>query len=356
MTTGNFKYKWPLVGNTQITDFLERSIGKAQVAGTYIFNGPDNLGKTTLAAFFAQSLLCDNYVSGQGELPCGICPSCKNIQAGRGRKKKAAAEEERESVHGDFHIVKKDKDKKNISVEQVREFVRALSMSSFLGTYKVGIIKHADKLSAEAANALLKTLEEPRANVVIVLITADLENLPLTIVSRSQVLNFRAVKTDIIYDYLINEYGATRSAAKNYSRICLGRPALAVKFFEDKDFYEWYLAQVKVFISFLGQDINARLSSIEDWAGKKLSGQEAAGRIKRTLEVWQGVVRDWLLLGYGLNDLVQHEILETELSSVKQKLSNELIFKYLALLEQSEAYLNANVNPKLVLENVAVGL
>ena len=169
MKKGKITFTWPLVGNFQIIEFLERSIVNDKVAGTYIFNGPDNLGKTTVARYFAQCLLCQNRQSGQGNLPCGQCPSCLQFQVRDQELLSGIDQEEIADAHGDFHIIKRAKDKKNITVEQVREFINILSMSSFLGFYKIGLIKHAESLSLEGANALLKTLEETKDLVVIIL-------------------------------------------------------------------------------------------------------------------------------------------------------------------------------------------
>ncbi len=354
MPKGKFSFSWPFIGNNQIIEFLERSIINNKVAGTYIFNGPDNFGKTTTARYFAQCLLCQNNQAGSGDLPCGLCPSCHYFQLNRDKQAGDISQEEISIAHGDFHIIKREKDKKNISVEQVREFIRILSMSSFLSFYKVGIIKHADSLSLEAANALLKTLEEPKDKVVIILITQNIDKLPATIVSRGQILNFRPVKTDIIYEYLVNERKASRSIAKNLSRLCLGRPALAVKFLEDKNFSQQYQKQVKVFLDFLGQDINEKFFSIDGLIGHKTSNQEPVRIARRVLEVWQGIVRDWLLLEFGHSNLVQHQSVEEEINKLKGKLALSDLLNIVKTIKQAEEYLDANVSPKLVLENVAM--
>ena len=357
MQKGKFNFNWPLVGNTQITEFLEKSIINEQVAGTYIFHGPDNLGKTTVARYFGKSLLCQNKQAGSGDLPCGQCPSCHYFQVGKDKQASEISQEEISNAHGDFHIIKRAKDKKNISIEQVRELIRTLGLSSFLNSYKVGIIKHAESLSLEAANALLKTLEEPKEKVVIILITKDIDSLPATIISRCQILNFRPVKADIIYDYLIKEHKASRSVAKDLSRLCLGRPALVVKFLENKDFAEKYQKQVKVFLHFISQqDINERFFAIENLIGIKASGQEPVRIAKRILEVWQGIARDWLLLEFGHNNLIQHQLFEKEIDKLRNKFSLSDLLNIIQVIRQSEDYLEANVNPKLVLENIAINI
>jgi DNA polymerase-3 subunit delta' len=102
-----------------------------------------------------------------------------------------------------------------------------------LNSYKIGIIKKADKLTAEAQSALLKTLEEPRDKVIVILLASSEDNLLPTILSRGQKLYFQAVNAETIYDYLIAEYGTKRTLAKDLANLSLGRPLRAVKFLED---------------------------------------------------------------------------------------------------------------------------
>lgn len=356
------KSSWPLVGNSHIIDFLSKSIANDKIASAYIFFGPQDLGKTTVANYFAKSLLCQNKFKSQDKgiiLPCGQCISCQAFV-----KTLVKAEEGKEKVsdpsvaHGDFHFLKIDEGKKNISIEQIREFVKDLGLSSFLGFYKIGVIKEADNLSIEAANALLKILEEPKEKVVIILTTNNLEAIPSTIISRSQVLNFYPVKTDLIYDYLVKEKKFSRSMAKNLSRICLGRPALAVKFLEDGDFYKDYLMKVNVFLDFSEQNINERLAGVEKLMGFNVYGQAGSQAALKIIEIWQGLVRDLLFLDFGHRDLIQHQIVEEDLLKKRSGFGSgaKSFLKITRNLQKGKQYLRANVNPKLVLENIAINI
>jgi len=224
------KNKWPLVGNRQVSDFLEKSVVAGNLASAYIFFGLKDLGKTAAAVYFAQTLLCQKHQTGVFAPPCGECSSCSRFSS------KNSDSQNLEVTHGDFHVLRKKSDKKNISVEDVREFIRLLSLSSFLGSYKIGLIKEAENLSQEAANALLKTLEEPRLKVIIILTVSRLDILPKTILSRSQILRFAPVKFSEIHDFLMKEKNFTRDVALNAAKLSLGRPALAAKFAEDRDF------------------------------------------------------------------------------------------------------------------------
>ena len=337
MKTEIVKSNWPIVGNNHIFEFLAKSLANNNVAGSYIFAGPANLGKTAAARFFAQSLVCES--KDLSVLPCGQCPAC--IQASKG-------------IHSDIYFIKKEPEKKNISLEQVRDFIRNLSLSSFLNSYKIGIIKGAENLSQGAVNALLKTLEEPKIKVVIILTAANLETLPKTILSRSQIFRFRAVAASVIYDELIKNHQASRSQAKNFSRLSAGRPALALKFLEDKEYYESYKAYVKSFAGLLDSDINGRFKAIANVLGKDARGQEAVKRAAGLINVWQNLARDLMLMELNLTDLIQHQAFIKELEPLKNKLNLKALLNLINVLKQGREYLAVNVNPKLALENAAV--
>ena len=338
MKTDSLKLNWPLVGNSHIFEFFKKSLANKSIGGGYIFSGPTNVGKTTVANYLAQSLICQ---SARSTLPCGECPAC--LQAKKG-------------IHGDIYLIKKPADKKNISITQVRDFIRNLSMSSFLNSYKIGIIKGAEALSEGAVNALLKTLEEPKLNVIIILTANDFSVLPETIVSRSQVLKFKPVAGDTIYDDLIKNHGAKRSQAKNFSRLAAGRPALALKFLEDKAYFEDYKTKVKAFFEFLSPDLNRRLKVIEKVQGEKPAGQESIKSSEKIISIWKNLTRDLIFQELGLNDLRQHQAFDEELMSKKNKFNLKSLINLAAALKRAGDYLNANVNSRLALEDVAVNI
>jgi|WetSurMetagenome_2_1015567.scaffolds.fasta_scaffold18722_2 DNA polymerase III subunit delta' len=345
----NIKNGWPLAGNRQIADFLEKSAVNGKIANTYIFLGPEDLGKTATAIFFAQSLLCHKQKAGVFSFPCGTCLSCQQMRNHGG------ADAGFETLHSDFHLLKKDKDKKNISIEQIREFIRILEMSSFFNSYKIGIIKDADNLSESAANALLKTLEEPRPKVVVILTASRLEKIPATIISRSQILRFSPVKSSIIYDYLVDDLQCPRTSAKDFARLAAGRPALAAKFFADREFYQSYADKAENFLEFFSGNINERFNAVEKIINNE-TDEEKVKNILNVFNIWRGVIRDFLLLATNNGDLIRHEPWRERLEKISAALSKSKLLKINILLETGEKYVRANVNPRLVLENIAINI
>jgi len=322
------EYQWPAIGNDKAREFLERSLKNNKVAQTYIFAGQDDLGKSTLALAFA-----------------------RNLQGGR------------EGFNGDLHLLQPETDKKNISIEATREFIKILNLSSFNNSYKIGIIKEADKLSEEAKSALLKTLEEPKDQVVIILLVADENNLPATILSRGQILYFYPTPAAVIYDYLIKDCGANRSLAKDLANLALGRPLAALKMLEHPEAYRDYLERAEIWLSLIKTDLNARLKALDRLFNDKTWSRQAVDSAGETLLMAEGLERDLLLLSLGQPERLQHSALKAELEKTLAFLeessgqnSAPLILQQLKLIAQAKEYLAANVNPRLVLEQVMINL
>lgn len=329
------KSEWPLVGNSHIFEFLSKSMEKNSIAGSYVFAGPEDLGKSTAAYFFARCLICED--KNAGSLACGKCKACVKAEKG---------------AYSDIYLIKKPEDKKNISIEQIRDFIRSLGMSSFLNSYKIGIIKGAEAMSESAINALLKTLEEPKRKVVIILTVSNIEFLPKTILSRSQIMNFLPVKSSDIYDDLVKNRKAARSRAKDLSRLAAGRPALALKFLQEREYLEDYEKIARLFFGLLNRDINERFGAINKAVDKKTRPSEAA----KTIQIWRNMARDLMLMKLNLPDLIQHERFASELEPAKNRLELKFLLNLIDVLKQSEEYIAANVNPRLAMDSVAAGI
>ena len=319
---------WPKIGNEKAVEFLSRVVSGGQVAQTYIFIGPDDLGKSTIALSFAKNLM-------------------------------ASALAGREGTNSDLHILKREDGKKSISIDQVREFIKELSLGSFLDSYKIGIIKEAEILTPEAQNALLKTLEEPRDKVVIILLAESEESLLPTIISRAQKLYFQSVPAEIIYDYLITEYGAQRSLAKDLANISLGRPLKAVRFFENEELYATYLEKAKICLSFLSLSVNGRLKALDQLFNDRTYSAAAVAGAEEIISILESLWRDLLLLNLNQPEKIQHSSLRPELDSAYQKieqLGNLYLLERFKMTAQAREYLAASVNPRVVLEQLAINL
>lgn len=330
---------WPALGNEPVIAFLEKNIATGQIAQTYIFAGASDLGKFTIAQTFALKLLASdsNYYDGGAS---------------------------NQSFNSDIHILQKKEGKKNIGIDETRDFIKVLALSSFLNSYKIGIIKEAELLSNEAASALLKTLEEPREKVVIILVVNNLEALPETIVSRSRLLHFYPLATSAIYDFLLKEKNLDRSLANNLASLALGRPLLALKLLDNPDIYEEQLKIASVFLSFLPVTLNDRYDLLNNIWSDRLRGPEAMEKARGILNIWQGVARDLSLLHWGQAEDIQYfalrKDLEDKLVFLRANLGEEQLAAYflqtLNRIRQSQKYLEANVGAHYSLENILINI
>jgi len=176
-----------MVRQEYILNYFKKSIEKNKISHAYLFQGPKGSGKEQILFWFIKLLQCQNKRSIKN---CS-CLSCKDIDANR---------------HPDIKIVQPLEGKREIGIDQIRELKNFLSLSWVRGPFKIAIINPAEALSLEAANALLKTLEEPSKDSIIFLISNTPSLLPQTIISRCQIINFPPTPLDEISDTLVKNY------------------------------------------------------------------------------------------------------------------------------------------------------
>ena len=165
---------------------LSRAIASGKVPHAYLFVGPRGVGKRFTATILAAALCCD----GPAPRPCGGCTHCRKIGA---------------RTHPDVRILEVPQDKRKIPIEAVREAERWLGVSPHEVRAKVLIVDPAEEMTDAAANAILKTLEEPRSGSFIALVTASASALLPTVRSRCQIVRFRPLKAETVADILAAE-------------------------------------------------------------------------------------------------------------------------------------------------------
>jgi DNA polymerase-3 subunit delta' len=159
----------PILGQTKALALLSRALKSGRLAHAYLFAGPDGVGKTTVALDLAAVLLCRDP---NAEQPCGTCPGCRKFQSGN---------------HPDLLRIRPDG--AAIKIDQIRELKKGLSFAPFESRQRVVLLEEAHTMRREAGNSLLKVLEEPPANNLLVLV-GNAGSLLDTIVSRCQVIPF----------------------------------------------------------------------------------------------------------------------------------------------------------------------
>src|SRR5689334_18540423 len=171
-----------VVGQQAVTRTLRNALSSRRLAHAFVFAGPRGVGKTTTARILARALNCGK---GPTADPCGECDACIEIAEGR-----------------DIDVLEIDA-ATHTQVDNVREVIIAgLGIVPVRNRYKVFIIDEVHQLSASSFNALLKSIEEPPPHVVFMMATTELEKIPETVLSRSQVYEFRTISTKSIADQL----------------------------------------------------------------------------------------------------------------------------------------------------------
>ncbi len=321
-----------LIGHQNIWEYLKTAYSAGNLAQGYLLNGPAHIGKSTLAERFSALLLCEAKTSE----PCGICQSCRLIKA---------------SSHPDLVLVKKADDRTEILIEQIRDLKKFLTLKSWTeASYRIAIISESELMNTQAANALLKILEEPPERSMIFILTSQLKSLPETVSSRCQTLFLNNVPRQEIISAL-TAGGASVELAESLAVSCQGRPGLALNWLENSALRSEELNLVTEIINWHKPQSFQNFESW--WASNMKKDDEGASQVDKTkniLSIWQKIVRDLIFLKLNLLDKLNYQ---TSLNEVQYIMSGFTLgqgLKWANNLNQAENALSANVNPRLILE------
>lgn len=308
-----------IIGHKQVLDFFDKVIENNNLSHAYCFVGPQNVGKTRVAEEVGAKLL--------------------------------KIETSKLKIIPDFIVVrqgtneKTGKTKKNIDIEQMRELREALGRYAFLGGYKVAVIDKADKMNSSAANALLKTLEEPTAKTILILLTKDSSLLPETIQSRCQMINFQPVEKNAIQNYLQSN-GLEENKAEEMARLSRGLPGSAIRWLENEEDYNQYKQEVLRFESLLGQPFYKKLEKVDDLFGDKSDHIAARKKLQSVLNIWQLVLRDKMCDLFNLEDDKIHQF------KSKIKFDKKSVLNIYNSIGETKLMLNQNIHPRLAVEQI----
>jgi DNA polymerase-3 subunit delta' len=334
---------WSIIGHENALAVLRRALTTERPPHAWLFTGPEGTGKLATALEFAAALNCT-----AADKPCGECPACRTTLAGNHPDIEAVAPGGLcdEPEHRDHP------DSRDLRICQVRRLQRVLSLSPYAGGRRVAIVDAADTLRAEAANAFLKTLEEPPAETVLILLAEREERLPDTVLSRCQKLAFRPIDRDTIVEALI-ERGATPEDAVALAGAARGRIGWAFRALEDSSLLEEREAMLDEAVR-LGH-----AGRVERFAWAREAESRAPGvrdRYLRELAVWESWWRDVLLFVAGGSEGAENSDREPQLREEGRLYAAGEIVAFLRALTETREYLQENVDPQLALENLMLDL
>ncbi|MBC8001272.1 MAG: hypothetical protein H7X97_01675 [Opitutaceae bacterium] len=324
----------------QVTELLQRSLERGRLAHGYLFSGDTLEELEAMALTLAKTLNCASPVRRTaGGLPvdsCDKCSSCRRIDAGQ---------------HPDIGVVRPESKSRIISVDQMRDLMQTLNLKPTEAGFKVGVIAGADRLNASSANAFLKTLEEPPAKSILILLTTEPQRILETVVSRCLRLNFAGGGgVPKFHPEWIAQIGVT---AANLKHGMIGRYQLLGVLLNKLGETKTEIEKVVSARSPLERhdDIDPKLR--EKWEDELSAGIEAEYRRQRS-EILAGLqwwLRDvWLKAEQLGDEFMSFPDLQANTSTVAGRISGREALENLQVLEQTQRILFTNAQEALVLE------
>jgi DNA polymerase-3 subunit delta' len=323
---------WQVIGQGKILSLLDYSLKTNAIAHAYLLVGPRHVGKGTLAVNMAQALNCDG-----PEVPCGECRSCQRIREGK---------------HADVTSIGLDS-RSEIGIDDIRELQRLANLPPYEGKFKVFIIDEAECLSTEAANSLLKILEEPPQRIVWLLLAGEEGRLLPTIISRCQRLELKPVSSERVQEVLVKSYKVDTDKAKLLTRLCHGRPGWALSALADDGVLEQRSQRIDRLVSLLTTGLEERFAYAKELAAQFSQDRKAGAA---TIELWLDWWRDLMLIKGGCQEAIINADYGKILKEQATGLSLNKIREFLVNLGLLQEALSKNVNSRLALEWLMLGL
>lgn len=314
-----------IIGQEQIVEHLKTAVKTDQVNHAYVIQGERSSGKEFIAKVFAEALQCENQKDGDA---CGECHSCKQAEGGN-----------------QPDIIRVTHEKPNtIGVEDIRKITQDVVIKPYSSKRKIYIINEAEKMTVQAQNALLKTLEEPPAYAVIILLTTNVNAMLQTILSRCVVLNMKPVPGELIKNYLMKEMQIPDYKAEVCVAFARGNVGKARQLAMSEDFDKVKEEALSLLKYIQEMDVNEMVAAIKKINEYKMDVNDYLD----ILSIWY---RD-VLLFKATND-ANHLVFREEIQNIKKvagRTSYEGIEKVIKALEKAKKRLEANVNFDLTME------
>jgi DNA polymerase-3 subunit delta' len=347
---------WPLVGHERAVETLRRILRSGTVPHAYLFTGPPGSGKRTLALAFAMALNCQaDAPAGQPwpDVPCGLCSSCS--RTARGTHPDVVEIDLEAQARGNSDGAGKSKygPAKELRIDVIREMQETVGLTPHSGRWRVVVIGDAERLNEEASNCLLKTLEEPPGHTILVLLAADQSLMLPTVASRCFVVPLHGLSRMTIAQALRERWHAERERADLAAALADGRLGRAVGLLDRPDALARRKAAFEEVAVLVGAGVLERVAVATRLA--KMYTDDRSG-LHDYLDEWEGWWRDVMAAGAGAPELAAGIDQAGAIASTARRISPARAAEAISLVQQARQQLQENVNPRLALEALTLGL
>lgn len=315
-----------MIGHQWAVDLLADHVAYQRERHAYLFTGPQGIGRRTLALRFAQSLNCPSpSLPGQ---PCLQCASCRRFAS---------------MQHPDLSVVAAENVGEVLKIDQVRELLHTLSLSPYEAKYRLALILRFEEANTSASNAILKTLEEPPPQVVLILTANSVENLLPTIVSRCEVVRLRPLSLEATAQGLQTVKGMPADTATQLAHISAGRPGYAIRLYQQPELLEQRRSWVEGLFHTLAGSKRERFASAMELVRNN-------DELRSMLQVWLTLWRDVLLRSTGITDSLTNPDYLSQVERLVQQVTLPDARLYARSIESTLNRIDHNVNARLALE------
>lgn len=323
---------WDILGHEWAVDLLQENLRRGSPRHAYLFTGPQGVGRRTLAIRFSQALNCPK--SSEPGVPCGKCRTCRQIE---------------HLKHPDLHLLQAETLGGILKVDQVRELQHQLFLAPYEARYRVALLLRFEEANDSAANALLKTLEEPPPQVILILTADNAERLLPTIASRCEHLRLRPLSVQDLKEGLESHWEIPADQAELFAHISGGRPGYAIRLSREPERLRWRETCLNDHHNLLAASRVKRFAFADKLARNK-------DELRDLLGTWHSLWRDVLLQATGAAAPFINPDRNEEIRFIARQLDLPGILKIVQQFERTIELLDRNINPRLAFEVLLLDL
>ena len=315
-----------MLGHEWAVSLLQQHVMQGSARHAYLFTGPQGVGRRTLALRLAQALNCPQPLA--PGVPCRTCQTCTRLER---------------MQHPDLAVVQAEQVGGTLKVEQVRELQHSLSLAPYEARHRVALLLRFEEAHVSASNALLKTLEEPPPQVVLIITAQNAESLLPTIVSRCEVLRLRPLPLEVVEQDLQARLGLEPKQARLIAHLSGGRPGYALYLAQERSSLDQRQRWLDDHRRLLAADRVERLAYCENhWKDRE--------QLRHTLMVWLSLWRDVLLWASGASAPITNLDRDEEIKDLAAKVGMQAASGVVSALQRTLDLIDRNINARLALD------